>query len=129
MSLHMAVCAGRGFENRFRSFPRVLSWIIFAHIISFVLSFKTFERQLLISIVNGFPKTLEGYAMYNTQKQEICSHLFYGFFFSSKSLVIVSQGTLCKSCSASYNIAINIADNNFHIYRRHWKSAAFCQKD
>lgn len=128
MSLHMAVCAGRGFENRFRSFPRVLSWI--RPLISFVLSFKTFERQLLISIVSGFPKALEGYAMYNTRKQEICSHLSYGFFFfSSKSLVIVSQGTLCKSCSASYNIAINIANNNFRIYRRHWKSAAFCRKD
>lgn len=66
----------------------------------------------LISIESSFSKALEGYAMYNTWKQEICSHLSYGFP-SSKSLVIVNRGTLCKSCSASYNIAINIANNNF----------------
>lgn len=60
----MAVCAGRGFENRFRSLPRILNH--FAPTYFFRTFLETFERQLLITIVSGFSKALKGYAMYNT---------------------------------------------------------------
>lgn len=90
------------------------------------------NRQWLISIESSFSKALEGYAMYNTWKQEICNHLSYGFLFfffsSSKSLVIVNRGTLCKSCSASYNIAINIANNNFSYVSKTLRVSCFPSK-
>lgn len=99
----------------------------FRPLILAVQSFEMFERQLLISIVSGFPKALEGYAMYNTWKQEICSHTFPTDFFRNRYSSLV-RGTLCKSCSASYNIAINIANNNFHTCSKTLKVSCFLSK-
>lgn len=56
--------------------------------------------------------------------------VFFYFLFLSKSLVIVSRGTLCKSCSASYNIiAINIARTIIFIYIEDTKNQLFSVKE
>lgn len=67
----------------------------------------------------------------NTWKQEICSHLSYGFFFLlfveivSRKLV---EEHCANLCSASYNIAINIANCKFSYISETLRVSCFLSK-